>query len=111
MAQWLRIYWPMQGTRVQSLVQEDSTSAAREATAIRSPRTATKSSPRSPQLEKAHVQQQKPNTAKKLIKKKKKLNKKKIGPHFGVDHIYHSNMNTTLLGILVTNNEFFKKIY
>lgn len=36
----------------------------------------------------------------------KKLNKKKIGPHFGVDHIQHSNMNTTLYAILITNNEF-----
>ena len=39
----------------------------REATALRSPRTATKSSPHSPQLEKARVQQRKPNAAKKLI--------------------------------------------
>ena len=36
----------------------------REATAMRSPRTATKSSPRSLQLEKARAQQQRPNTAK-----------------------------------------------
>ena len=36
----------------------------REATSMRSPRTATKSSPRSPQLEKAHTQQRRPNTAK-----------------------------------------------
>ena len=36
----------------------------REATAMRSPRTATKSSPRSPQLEKAHAQQQRPNATK-----------------------------------------------
>ena len=35
---------------------------------MRSPRTATKSSPRSPQLEKAHVQQRRPNAA---AKKKK----------------------------------------
>ena len=40
-----------------------------EATTMRSPRTATKSSPRSPQLEKAHAQQRRPNTAK-LWKKK-----------------------------------------
>ena len=39
-------------------------SATREATAVRSPRTATKSSPRSPQLEKAHAQQRRPNAAK-----------------------------------------------
>ena len=36
----------------------------REATAMRSPRTATKSSPRSPQLEKARAQQRRPNAAK-----------------------------------------------
>ena len=48
----------------------------REATAVRSPRTTTKSSPCSPQLEKAHAQQQRPNTAKnKLIKKIKLKNK------------------------------------
>ena len=38
-------------------------SATREATAVRSPRTTTKSSPRSPQLEKGHAQQQRPNAA------------------------------------------------
>ena len=38
---------------------------------MRSPCTATKSSPRSPQLEKAHVQQQRPNAAKKNQKIKK----------------------------------------
>ena len=73
----------MQGTRVRALVREDPTcrgatkpvchnywawvpqllsSATREATAMRSPRTATKSSPRSPQLEKVRVQQWRPNT-------------------------------------------------
>ena len=36
----------------------------REAPAVRSPRTATKSSPCSPQLEKARAQQQRPNTDK-----------------------------------------------
>ena len=39
-------------------------SAIREATAMGSPHTTTKSSPYSPQLEKAHVQQRRPNTAK-----------------------------------------------
>ena len=40
----------------------------REATAMRSPHTAMKSSPHSPQLEKARAQQRRPNTAKnKLI--------------------------------------------
>ena len=36
----------------------------KEATAMRSPCTTTKSSPRSPQLEKANVQQRRPNAAK-----------------------------------------------
>ena len=44
-------------------------STTREATAMRSPRTTMKSSPRSPQLEKARAQQQRPHTDKnKLIK-------------------------------------------
>ena len=75
-AQWLRICLPVQGTRVQTLVQEDPTcrggtkpmrhnywarvpqllsprSATGEATAMRSLHTTTKSSPLSPQLEKS----------------------------------------------------------
>ena len=44
---------------------------------MRSLRTATKSSPRSPQLEKARVQQLRPNTAKNKIKNKIKFIKKK----------------------------------
>ena len=71
-AQWIRMCLPMQGTWVQSLVQEDSTCcratkpvccnywnpwaqslcSTREAMAMRSPHTTTKSSPSSPQLEK-----------------------------------------------------------
>ena len=39
-------------------------SAAREATTVRGPRTAMKSGPRLPQLEKALAQKQRPNTAK-----------------------------------------------
>ena len=39
-------------------------SATREATIVRGPRTTTKSSPRSPQLERACTQQRRPNTAK-----------------------------------------------
>ena len=81
---WLRIHLPMQGTRVQALVRVchnywslctySSRSAIREATTMRSPCTAMKSSPRSLQLEKACVQQQRPNTAKidKWINKLKK---------------------------------------
>ena len=52
-------------------------STTREATTMRSPHPATKSSPCSPQLEKARAQQQRSNTAKnkinKFIKKKKWL--------------------------------------
>ena len=42
----------------------------REATGMRSPRTTTKSSPHLPQLEKAHVQQRRTDTAKNELKKK-----------------------------------------
>ena len=45
-------------------------STTREATPMRSPRTTTKSSPHLPQLEKAQVQQQRPNAAKKMKTKK-----------------------------------------
>ena len=47
------------GLRVWSLC-----SAAREAAAVRGPRTAMESGPRSPQLVKAHAQRRGPNTAK-----------------------------------------------
>ena len=56
-----RNYW---SSRTQS-----PCSATREATARRSQRTATKGSPRSPQLEKARVQQWRPNAAKNKINK------------------------------------------
>ena len=90
--QWLRICLPMQGARVRALVREDPTcrraaksvsqnywahvpqllsprtwspcSPTGEPTAMRSPHTTMKSGPRSPQLEKAHVQQQRPNATK-----------------------------------------------
>uniref|UniRef100_A0A8C6AMS2 Zinc finger CCHC-type containing 14 n=1 Tax=Monodon monoceros TaxID=40151 RepID=A0A8C6AMS2_MONMO len=76
-AQWLRIRLPMQGTWVRALVWEDPTlprsnwacepqllslrvwslcSATREAATVRGPRTAMKSGPRLPQLEKAFSQ-------------------------------------------------------
>ena len=45
----------------------------REATIVRGPRTAMKSGPRLPQLEKALAQKRRPNTAKNKLKKKKKL--------------------------------------
>ena len=84
--QWLRIHLPMQGTRVQSLVWEDPT--CRGATKPVShnywacmsqllkpvglePMLHNKrshhSKPHSPQLEKAHAQQRRPNAANKLI--------------------------------------------
>ena len=43
-------------------------SATREATTVRGPRTAMKSGPRSPQLEKALTQKRRPNTAQKINK-------------------------------------------
>ena len=58
---WAHVPQLLQPTCLQPVLQ---CSATREATAMRSPCTATKSSPRSPQLEKARVQQQRPNTAK-----------------------------------------------
>ena len=82
-AQWLRICLPMQGTRVRALVWEDPTcrgatqpvshnywacasgacAQQREAAIVRGPRTAMKSGPCLPQLEKALAQKQRPNTA------------------------------------------------
>ena len=47
-------------------------SATREAAIVRGPRTAMKSGPRSPQLEKALAQKRRPNTAKNKINKLKK---------------------------------------
>ena len=104
LAQWLRICLPMQGTWVQSLVQEDPTCCRATKPVLhnywgcalepashnyraRMPRahalqqekpestcTTTKSSPRSPQLEKARALQQRPNAAKNKINKFKKRN-------------------------------------
>ena len=83
--QWLRICLLMQGTRVRALVWEDPhmprsnwarepqllslrvwslCSATREAATVIGPRTAMKSGPRSPQLEKALAQKRRPTTAK-----------------------------------------------
>ena len=61
-------------------------SATREAAIVRGPRTAMKSGPCSPQLEKALTQKQRPNTAKnklinKIIKKKKRI-ERTICPYF-----------------------------
>ena len=90
--QWLRVRLPMQRTRVQSLVQKDSTpcgatkpvhpcsrvhalhllswrtyspcSKIKETTATTGPHTATRQQPPWTQLKKAHVQQQRPSIAK-----------------------------------------------
>ena len=82
-AQWLRVCLPMQGTRVRALFWEGPTcrgatgpvshnywacvsgacALQREAATVRGPRTAMKSGPRSPQLEKALAQKRRPNTA------------------------------------------------
>ena len=82
-AQWLRICLLMQGTRVRARVWEDPTcrgaagpvshnywacasgacAPQQEATIVRGPRTAMKSGPRLPQLEKALTQKRRPNIA------------------------------------------------
>ena len=54
-------------------------SAAREATTVRGPRTAMKSGPRSPQLEKTLAQKRRPNTAKNKINQQIKILKKEYG--------------------------------
>ena len=84
-AQWLRICLPMQGTRVRALIWDDPTccrangpvshnywacisgacAPQQEAATVRGPRTAMKSGPHLPQLEKALAQKQRPNTPKK----------------------------------------------
>ena len=84
-AQWLGVCLLVQGTRVQALGWEDPTcrvaagpvshncwacasgacAPQQEATIVRGPRTAMKSGPRSPQLEKALAQKRRPNTANK----------------------------------------------
>ena len=79
-AQWLRVCLPMQGTRVRALVWEDPTcrgatrpvshsywacasgACAPQREMVRGPRTAMRSGPRLPQLEKALAQKQRPNT-------------------------------------------------
>ena len=84
-AQWIKIHLPMQGTQVQSPVQEDSTGQGatkphaplllkptcpapmlcnKRSTTVRSLHTAMKSSPRSPELERAHAKHRRPSTAK-----------------------------------------------
>ena len=84
-AQWLGVCLPVQGTRVRALVWEEShmprsgwarepqllslriwswCSATREAAIVRGPRTAMRSGPRLPQLEKALARKRRPSTAK-----------------------------------------------
>ena len=58
-------YWSPRAATTEACVPRARAPQQREATAMRSPRTAMKSSPRSPQLEKARTQQRRPNTAKK----------------------------------------------
>ena len=71
MVQWFSIRLPVQGTQAPSLVWEDSTGQGvakpmghnYRTPRSESPRTATKSSPHTPLLEKAGVQQRRPSTA------------------------------------------------
>ena len=64
----------------------------REATAMRSPHTATKSSPCLPQLEKARTQQWRPNAAKKRKKKKKVSDTTVNSPHTDSTKIQELNL-------------------
>ena len=58
-----RNYWSLRAATTEACAPR-ARAPQQEATAMRSPRTATKSSPCSPQLEKARVQQRRPNSAK-----------------------------------------------
>ena len=67
-------------------------STTREAAIVRGPRTAMKSGPRLPQLEKALAQKRRPNTAKnKLTKKKKKKRRSPVVLFLHVDFYVVSN--------------------
>ena len=77
-------------------------SATREATTVRGLRTAMKSGPHSPQLEKALAQKRRPNTAKNKLKKKKKKSQsyRPLGGAMSEDPLHQSecfqvNMNKT----------------
>ena len=63
-----RSYWARE-PQLLSLRIWSLCSATREAVIVRGPRTAMKSGPRSPQLEKALAQKRRPNTAKNKINK------------------------------------------
>ena len=71
---------------------------------MRGPRTAMKSGPRSPQLEKALAQKQRPNTAKNKYKNKgiplKKKKKKRLAPSVYKTFVFNS------LGYEVSNYSF-----
>ena len=69
-------YWA-RAPQLLSLNAYSPCSTTREATAMRSPRTATKSSPHLPQLEKAREQQRRPNAAKNKINKISKFKRKR----------------------------------
>ena len=73
-------YWALEPTshNYWSLGTQSPCSTTREATAMRSPCTVTKSSPSSPQLEKARAQQRRPNTAKNKLISSKKHSKPKL---------------------------------
>ena len=114
MAQWLRVCLPMQGTRVRAQVWEDPTCRGAaapmsqnywacasgacapqgEAAMVRGPRTAMKSGPRLPQLEKALAQKRRPNTAiSKLKKNKKAKNYNEISSHTFIMAIIKKSTN------------------
>ena len=78
----------------------------RGATSMRSPRTAMKSSPCSPQLEKAKMQQRRPSAAKNLKKKKKYLRKKKLTWNSTTSHHLHCHdlVQTTNISYLYCNS-------
>ena len=80
-------------------------SATREAAIVRGPRTAMKSGPRLPQLEKALTQKRRPNTVKK--NKYKKINKKKKDSGVCIHFIYVFFISLFILLYLESNLIFF----
>ena len=77
-------YWSLRATTTEASVPR-ARAPQRGATAVRSPHTATKSSPHSPQLEKARTQQRRPTWPK--IKIKNKPTKTNKGTHRKRDQI------------------------
>ena len=71
---WAHVPWLLKPTHLEPC------SATREATAMSSLCTSMKSSPHSPQLEKARVQQQRPNAAKNKLKEREIKNTKQKSP-------------------------------